>query len=243
LINIDSVWLAYYLGCTRREHKAAEFVRKAALNAKRLKDPTQLALALYWTALVQVRLGDDAGYRETCKALIDVPVSSADDFTKARTILTWCHAPNALDDVSLPVKRAEELAAHNSFDQPHFVPYILGAALYRAGQYERAAEKLEASIAAYPKDPPLGDRIINWQRLFLAMTKWQLGQRDDARRLLAETQPAIDEELKSPATPFNYRVTLEVLRREAEALIGQNKADEGPNKDDPKPTSALNIDH
>jgi serine/threonine protein kinase len=225
LINMDSVWLAYYLGCTDRKDKAAEFIRKASRSAWRLTETSEFAHALYWTALVQVRLGDVAGYRETCNALVDVPVSGADDFTKARTILTWCHAPAAIEDLSLPVKRAEELDARNSLEQPHFVPYILGAAYYRNGDHERAAVEFEKSIAVYPSDPPLGDRIINWQRLFLAMTKWQLGQRDAARHLLTEIQPAINEELQSLATPFHYRLTLEVLRREADSLIGPKDAE------------------
>ena len=63
-------------------------------------------------------------------------------------------------------------------------------------------------------------------RLFLAMTKWQLGQRDEARRLLAEIQSAIHEKLKSPSTPFDNRLFLEVLCREAEALIDLKEADE-----------------
>ncbi|MEI4908457.1 hypothetical protein Q8G40_30710, partial [Klebsiella pneumoniae] len=77
-------------------------------------------------------------------------------------------------------------------------PYILGVALYRAGQYERAAVELEKSIAAQ------GDSLlVNIQRLFLAMTKWQLGERDEARRLLAEIQSAIGEKYKSLNTQFD----------------------------------------
>jgi serine/threonine protein kinase/tetratricopeptide (TPR) repeat protein len=218
-INIDSVWLAYYLGCIHREDEAAKFIRKAVLSARRVTEPIPSALAFYQTALVQIRFGDNAGYQESCKALVDLSLASADDSTKARTILTWCHAPDAIEDLSLTVKRAEELAAHNSIDSPHIIPYIVGAAHYRAGHYERAALEFEKSIATYPTDSHIGDRIINWQRLFLAMTKWQLSQQDEARQLLAEIQPAIDAELHSLSTPFNYRLTLEVLRREAETMI------------------------
>ncbi|HEX2476961.1 MAG TPA: serine/threonine-protein kinase [Lacipirellulaceae bacterium] len=220
-INTISVWLAYYLACTHRDDKAAEFGRKAALSASRLTDPTEAAYALFQTAIVQVRLGAHTGYRETCTALVDVPIVRADDSTKARAILTWCLAPNALEDLSLPVKRAEELAAHNSFDRPHVVPYILGAALYRVGKYEGAAVQLEKSIAVH-----LDNLNINFQRLFLAMTKWQLGQRAEARRLLAEIQSAIDPKLNSLSTPFNDRLCFEFLLREAEALIEPNEADE-----------------
>jgi hypothetical protein len=51
------------------------------------------------------------------------------------------------------------------------------------------------------------------------MTKWQLGQQDEARRLLAETLPAVEEELQSPTSGWNRRATLEILRHEAESLI------------------------
>ena len=54
-----------------------------------------------------------------------------------------CLAPDALDDPTLPVKRAEDFVANNSLNERHFGLYLLGAALYRAGQYEQAAEELK----------------------------------------------------------------------------------------------------
>jgi hypothetical protein len=112
----------------------------------------------------------------------------------------------------------------------------LGAALYRDAQYERAAEELKKSIAAYPSDLPpgfvqtdigqVGANTINSQRLFLAMTKFQQGEHDDARRLLREIQPAIDKELVTPTLRWADQAATEVLRREAEDLIGKNEADE-----------------
>jgi tetratricopeptide (TPR) repeat protein len=236
-IVIDSVWLADFLGCTDREDEAAKFIRQAAISARRVTRPVDLSLAHYFIALNQARLNDVAGYRETCKALVDVPVDNADDFTKVRTILTWCHLSGAIEDLNLLVERAQELAAHNSIDEPHIVPYVVGAALYRAGKYVEAAESLEKSVALYPSDAQPGDRIINWQRLFLAMAKWQQGQRDEGRRLLAEIQPAIDQELRSTSTPMNYRITLEVLRREAETMIGKTNAAEAPNDGNSTPTT------
>jgi TolA-binding protein len=162
--------------------------------------------------------GDQAGYRATCKALVELPVDSIDDETKVRQIHAWTLAPDALDDLSLAVKCAEELAANNSIGQPHIVLYVLGAALYRDGQYDRAADELEKSIAAYPSDPLPGIETISFQQLMLAMCKWQQGERDVARGLLAETEPGIDQEIRSKA--FAFKSALEVLRQEAEALIG-----------------------
>jgi len=58
------------------------------------------------------------------------------------------------------------------------------------------------------------------------MTKWQLGHQDAARRLLAETLPALDRELQSDSRPWIYQVGLEALRREAIELIKSNEAEE-----------------
>ncbi len=58
------------------------------------------------------------------------------------------------------------------------------------------------------------------------MTRWRRGQQVEARQLLAETLPAIETELQSPASSWNRRATLELLRNEAEDLIGHEKADE-----------------
>jgi len=201
-------------------------------------DPSALANALHYTALAQLRLGDEAGYRATCKALIDMPVGNLDDTAKSRAIWTSCLGPNALEDLNLPVMRAEEFIKNNSLNQPHFGLYVLGAALYRAGQYELAAKRLDESIAMYQSNQPSGiSDAIKYPRLFLAMTKWQLGRRDEARRLLAEIQPAIDKELPSPSTFWSRRATLEILRAEAEALIERDDADEIPNPDTSPPAA------
>src|SRR5262249_9422260 len=156
----------------------------------------------------------------------DVPVADADDLTKMRSIMPCCCGPDPLDDMSPFVSRAEQLVANNSLGKRHVALYISGAALYRASEYDRAAERLEKSIAAYPTSPAPGDDIINFQRLFLAMTKWQLGHQDAARRLLAETLPALEKELQSDSRPWIYRVGLEALRREAIELIKSNEAEE-----------------
>jgi hypothetical protein len=64
-------------------------------------------------------------------------------------------------------------------------------------------------------------------RLLLAMTKWQLGERDEACRILRDLQPRIDEGLRSPATSWDRRAVLEIRRKEAEALIKPKEGDEG----------------
>jgi tetratricopeptide (TPR) repeat protein len=196
------------------------------LIAKRQTDSAATRDALYHVALIQLRLGDNAGYRATCKALINMPDDSANVATKWRAIWTPCVAPDALDDLPLHVKRAEEYLAKTPRTERHLGLRLLGAAHYRAGQYKQAAQRLEEAVAAFPTGSSPATRSISYPRLILAMTKWQLDERDEARRLLAETQPAIDKELQSPSTTWNRRATLELLRAEAGALIRPKEPDE-----------------
>ena len=254
---IDHARIACYLATIGQEVKAKVVLDKATIYAQRMPASSASANAHYLLAVAQARLGDMAGYRATCKTLVHLPLVDTDDLTKSpaiwspsltpdafdRPIWTTSLAPDALDDLSLHVKRVEEFAANNPLIQSHFRLSLLGAALYRAGHYDRAADELEKSIAVYPSGPPRGTDTINYHRLFLAMTKWQLGQKHEARQLLAETQPAVDEELQSPSSSWNRRATLEVLRGEAETLIGPKEADEGQNNDNSTPTTPATTDN
>jgi hypothetical protein len=229
-INLEIIYshlhYAFFLVATHREQEAAEYVRRATLSAKRLADSVDMANALRSIALAQLRLDDKAGYRATCKVMADLPIDSADDLTKLRWINMLCCGPDALEDMSLVVQRAEQLVANNSLGQRHFVLFASGSALFRDGQYQRAAERLEESIAVYPKSPEPGLDIINWQRLFLVMTKWKLGEQEAARQLLAETISDVDKRIESPSCLPDYRAWLEILRRETVALCERNDADE-----------------
>ena len=234
-IAANYVLLAYFFASTHLEDEAAEFVLKAADYVKRETAPVGSVPTHGLLALVQLRLNDVAGYRENCKLLADVPVDSADDLTKVRSINLLCCGPDALEDMSPMVKRAEQLVANNSLGQRHVVLYVLGAALYRDSQYTRAEERLDESIAAYPSEPAPGHDVINYQRLFLAMTKWQLRKQDEARELLAKTLPDLDKQVQSASCFWTDRLGLETLRRQAVALIEPNEADEAvengkPNK-------------
>ena len=161
-----------------------------------------------------------------------VPIDNDDN--QLQTLSVWCLGPHPDEDLSVQLKQAEELAANhaaNKYVGTSSAPWIdlgvLGGLLYRAGQYKQAALRLEESLAAYPDDA-LRDFRTNLDRQFLlAMAKWQLGQRDEAQRLLAETQPAIDEWFKTPSkNTWMRRAEIEVLRREAEALIEPHETNE-----------------
>jgi tetratricopeptide (TPR) repeat protein len=220
------IHIALFFTATHRDDEAAELLRKTTVYAKYARNPVESVEILWAIAIGKLYAGDDAGYRASCQALADLPVDTLDDLNKARQILIWCLAPDALEDLSLPVRRAEDLAANNSLGQPHVGPFCSGAALYRNGQYDRAAEQLAKSIAAYPKHPVPGFDIINYSRLLLPMAKWNLGQRDEARRLLAEALPAVDEQIQTPSTWSHLRAIVEIFRGEAVALIEPKEADD-----------------
>jgi serine/threonine protein kinase len=222
---------AWNLGEQGRFAETEACAREAVSIFQKLDSNAQVtdafANGLYVLAVAQLRQGDKAGYYATCNALVGLPpVRSSDITVNSRPVWTPCLAPDALDDMSRLVKRAERFFAENSRREPHFCRYVLGAALYRAGNYERAAQRLEESIDSYPSVAGTGVDTLNYQQLLLAMTLWKQGRNDAARTLLADAQSAFDKELQDPSTRWNRRVSLELLRDEAEALIEPKEANE-----------------
>jgi serine/threonine protein kinase len=212
--------LAYYLATTDRQQEATEYLRKAALGTKRLTQPVELGDVLFSVGVIKLWLGDEAGYRENCKALADVPVAGLQDDFRLRRSWIWCLGPHPGDDLSVPLKWAKEYAEKNSLGARYVDLLLLGGLHFRAGQYEQAARHLSESISAYPSDAPFGLGDVVFPQLFLAMTQWQQGKQDDARRLHAEIQPAIDKWTQLPSCTWFYRTQLDALRREAEKMIG-----------------------
>jgi tetratricopeptide (TPR) repeat protein len=206
--------------------EAESCVREALSIFQKHNSIKDAADACFFLTLVQLRRGDIDAYRKTCNVLVDLPVESYLVVNNTRPVWPLCLAPDALDDMSRLVKRAEEIVADKSLIEGHWGPLLMGAAIFRAGRYREAHERLEQSIAEYPTVPPHGFDTLNYQRLLFAMTQWRLGRRDEARQLFAETKSAVEKEIQAPTTLWGRRTTLEVLRNEAEALIRPAEADE-----------------
>src|SRR5262249_11805126 len=90
----------------------------------------------------------------------------------------------------------------------------LGAALYRAGRFEEAIQRLNTSITAQNDDGVFGD----W--LFLAMAHHRLGHAAEARNWLDKTIQG-EAKKKADREPLGWvqRLQLQTLRREARELI------------------------
>jgi eukaryotic-like serine/threonine-protein kinase len=175
----------------------------------------------YIFALVRLRLGDNEGYREACSVLADLPDGVENYKAEYRRIWTWCLGPDALGDLSVARRQVTDIAAKYPQVLDHRL--ALGGIFYRAGEYERAAEILQTTNSPYSSDWSGESMVVNSQ-LLLAMTKWQLGEKELARQILAEIQPAVGEAIERWQSEWIYRTTVEVLDREADGLIDKKSA-------------------
>ena len=93
--------------------------------------------------------------------------------------------------------------------------FSLGAAQYRAGQFEKAVASLEEAIQRR-QTKEWGD-----ERLFLALAQQRLGKRQEADQGLEKAINLLD---KQPAGHWSRQIYLQILRKEAEGLIRGEKA-------------------
>lgn len=102
--------------------------------------------------------------------------ASTDDRSVANELVRACVVgPEALPDMAclLPVARLAATWHHGNVR-------LVGAALYRAGEYQQAMHCMAES-----------DRLLRpsaWEYCFRAMIHQRLGNRDEARRFLAEAE-------------------------------------------------------
>jgi len=178
----------------------------------------------YFRALVCLARDDIDGYRNTCAGMLDrfgrTP-RPGDAYWLAWTCALRADSTN---EPARAVGLAEGLVADATPDFDNLA--VLGAALYRAGRYSEAAKRLHEAVAAQPTDS-MQRQPITYTWLFLAMAEHQLGHSDQARKWLDGAADAFAERDRkegavAPANdgnPWNRRVTLQLLRREAEALL------------------------
>jgi tetratricopeptide (TPR) repeat protein len=166
--------------------------------------------------------GDPAALIAKIPWLISNTGDSREPFFKSFVVWTASLLPHALKDYG----RAIELATATVENDPDNAQYLggLGAILMRAGKYSEAKEKLVNALEAGESNNTFSSDI----RYFLAMTEHHLGNSDSAEDLLSKANESADKELAdSPA--WNRRMTLELLRREAESLIRSESTDSDGN--------------
>jgi WD40 repeat protein len=169
-------------------------------------------------ALVRLAAGDSAGYRNLCAVLLTASAFSQNVPTEA-AIFMAALAPDVARDPADLVRRAEKILQKAPHAYSTFLAY--GAALYRAGEWARAADQLWKAREVHGQ----GGTVFDWS--FLAMTHHRLGQPQEARSLLEQVRQALDRPSSDAAWDFPGisvpeclpRIAGRILFREAKGLI------------------------
>jgi len=214
--NPDNAEVWYWLGCVSAEQgewaKAAKDFDTALKKGKEDKD------IRYRHALLCVEIGDTRGYRDTCAALLGRFGLDADTGTANSVAWSCALGPDAVHDLSQPVRLAEKAVA----ESPGTYLYLntLGAVLYRAGAYDDTIRRLDQAMKAH------GQGGNAWDWLFLAMAHQRAGRPEEARRWYDKAASWIEQaeqgKVQDPYLNLAFwwnKLELRVLRREAEALL------------------------
>ena len=128
-------------------------------------------------------------------------------------------------------------AALRKDPQTGWTSTILGAALYRADRFAEAVRRLNEANAAWEQagtKPAMYSPAYLW--FFLAMAHQRKGDAAEARRWLDKAQKWMEQETQDSRNPaWNRRLTLQLLRREAEQLLGAPATDPRAPAKDEKP--------
>jgi tetratricopeptide (TPR) repeat protein len=172
--------------------------------------------AWYGRAVLCLKLGDHKAYRQVCGAMLDSFRGAPPDTAR---LVAWTCAlgPASGMESGRVVERATKLAAQNAKNRSDQT--IFGAALYRAGRFKEAVRRLEQA-AALPADP---FQSVEYTWFFLAMTHHRLGHAAEARTWLEKGRKQMKQKAKDADLPWDRRLALELLRGEAEALLGSKK--------------------
>ena len=135
-------------------------------------------------ALLRLHVGDEKGYRDVCRQMLDRFGDGANNTDILNTVRACVLAPEPVIDPADLVRRAQHA---NAFEKANWKLYVEGLAHYRAGQYERALERLRE---AWSLDPNWPARAITYPAL--AMAYHRLGKADEARQALASAEKAIE---------------------------------------------------
>jgi WD40 repeat protein/serine/threonine protein kinase/tetratricopeptide (TPR) repeat protein len=170
-------------------------------------------------AMACLAVKDRDGYRQTCVGMLIVFAKLDNSYSTYWAAWTAALAPDALTDFGPLLKLQERWAA--KYPAAWSYQFAYSALLCRAGQYEKAIERL----TALSKYDPQGGNGYQW--LFLALAHHHLGHAEEARQSLNKAVGWIESATKGQIpstfvrTPLVWpdNLALELLRAEAEELI------------------------
>jgi serine/threonine protein kinase/tetratricopeptide (TPR) repeat protein len=170
-------------------------------------------LAQHYAALVALRNGNEPLYREFSRLLATRAESALDATTFHRIVWPSVLSQNSLDDYSSLIATARRELTHAPVSSTALLD--LGGILFRAGVYEESQTVLLNARAAASSEQA---STVACDYL-LGMTEHHLGNADAARVQLKIANEQSDKEL-AESVAWNRRLTIELLRKEAQVLIG-----------------------
>jgi serine/threonine protein kinase/Flp pilus assembly protein TadD len=200
-----------YAALGRWDKAAADLEKCVELNG-------QEATEHCFHALARLGAGDLPGYRRACARMLGRFGGTENPETAHWVAWALCLAPDAGRQWAQPIKLAERALQ----GQPkNDYSLTLGAALYRAGRFPEALNRLEPIGLALEQDAARpGPYSPAYAWFFLAMAHRRLGHDAEARRWLDKARTWTEQELRDPKSEpsraWNRRLTLQLLRREAE---------------------------
>jgi tetratricopeptide (TPR) repeat protein len=203
-INPKYIWARYELGCLQAE--IGDYAGAAATLQKVVELSPNDAFLRYALGIAHLAAGQRDAHRRVCADMLKFCDKTRDPAWADRTLNTALPAADAKADASVLVP----LAVRAAGVQPANVR-LLGAALYRTGEYEDAVERFnEAAKFMAPRA---------WDHFFLAMAHHRLGQTEKARAYLALAA----NQLITSGYSWQERAESESLCREAEVLLGLDR--------------------
>jgi serine/threonine protein kinase/Flp pilus assembly protein TadD len=172
----------------------------------------------YFAAVAMLHAGDLDGFRKSCAGMLDRFENTADPAVAAQVVAACVLRRDALADVDRLLPLANNAAPQ--YDSPS----LLGAALYRSGQYEASIQCFQSSARTY--------RPRAWDWCFLAMAHHRLGRTGEAVRCFATACRWIEEANTLKAKDLSETapewggwydpITSGLLLREAEELLASD---------------------
>jgi serine/threonine protein kinase/WD40 repeat protein/tetratricopeptide (TPR) repeat protein len=164
--------------------------------------------------------GDKDGYRRTCAEGWQRFGDGKNRFAVTMVARACGLAPDALTDSRAPVQAMSQVV---TADPTSLLFFLLGLAHYRAGQWDEAIGRFEASISAnraWHEDSVQSG-------LGLALAHYRRGDIDKARQWLSRSVDRLEQGTRDKGLAVAFPAffpdwaTCRILRAEAEALIGK----------------------
>jgi WD40 repeat protein/Tfp pilus assembly protein PilF len=217
--------------------QAGEWANAADDFSESIRIAPNREIVHYWHTLACLGAADQKAYRDACARMMHQ--FAGNETASAGHWLAWSCvlAPDAVSSLPEAVKAAGRAVSEELDSSRHL--NTLGAILYRAGSYEESVEWMN-EIVEHDSEEHYSP-AYTW--FFLAMAHHQLGHEEEGRTWLKKAIDRAEEETQDNANiAWNRRLTLDLLRTEAESLLASPDVDTEPSDEKgPLPSTDMTL--